>query len=449
MIRQTESGGRQPGVIASGARTGNGISGAPTQGAPAVIRVQNLCKEYFIGEDPLRGQNFREMISTILSRPFHRLRGLQGQAADRRRIWALKDISFDISRGQVTGIIGRNGAGKSTLLKTISRITAPTSGRIEIYGRVSSLLEVGTGFHPELTGRENIYLNGAVLGMTRKEVKERFSQIVDFAEITKFLDTPVKRYSSGMYMRLAFSVAAHLDSEILLVDEVLAVGDISFQKKCLGKMNEVASGGRTVLFVSHNLDAIGRLCDRALLLENGELVLSGEPGEIISRYLQDGKISPDNQSTIFHDEENTTPARFRSVSLKRVPRKDESLESGLVCRIEYEISRPNLDCVVAIRVDAANGAPVMTVTDIDLDTSYFSKVSGSYAAECDLPIGILAPGTYRITLSLADMKTTRYDFREHALLFHVTQSPRIKTTFSREGPILPATKWSITRLSGQ
>ncbi|MBU4288994.1 MAG: ABC transporter ATP-binding protein [Proteobacteria bacterium] len=203
-------------------------------------------------------------------------------------IWALRDVSFEVNQGEVIGIIGRNGAGKSTLLKILSRITEPTSGDVKLYGRVSSLLEVGTGFHPELTGRENIYLNGAILGMRKTEIARKFDEIVEFAEIEKFMDTPVKRYSSGMYVRLAFAVAAHLEPEILLVDEVLAVGDIPFQKKCLGKMSDVAKGGRTVLFVSHNMQAIQKLCTRVIILHEGRVVMDGPTDEATSKYLGDG-----------------------------------------------------------------------------------------------------------------------------------------------------------------
>jgi len=226
----------------------------------------------------------REAIVTAAQVPWQILRD-GGPRNSRKEFWALKDVSFEVRQGEVLGIIGRNGAGKSTLLKILARVTHPTTGRAEISGRVGSLLEVGTGFHPELTGRENIFLNGAILGMKKVEILRKFDAIVDFAEIDKFLDTPVKRYSSGMYMRLAFSIAAHLDPEILIVDEVLAVGDSAFQKKCLGKMGRVASEGRTVLFVSHNMPAVVSLCDRALLLESGKLAAEGSPASIVQQYL--------------------------------------------------------------------------------------------------------------------------------------------------------------------
>ncbi|HZU85993.1 MAG TPA: ABC transporter ATP-binding protein, partial [Anaerolineaceae bacterium] len=242
-----------------------------------VIQVQNLSKKYRIGEAQSQYRTLRDSLTSKFRRR---------KPNPDTEIWALKDVSFEVEQGEVVGIIGRNGAGKSTLLKVLAHITRPTEGRVILHGRVGSLLEVGTGFHPELTGRENIYLNGAVLGMRKKEIERKFDEIVDFAEIEKFLDTPVKHYSSGMYMRLAFAVAAHLEPEILLVDEVLAVGDVAFQKKCLGKMGEVAQQGRTVLFVSHNMAAVQNLCNRAFLLRSGELVYSGKSQQTIMEYLR-------------------------------------------------------------------------------------------------------------------------------------------------------------------
>lgn len=244
------------------------------------IKVENLSKKYIIGS----GTN--GSLRETLSNTFHNTFG--GKRHDEEEFWALRDVSFEVKQGEAVGIIGRNGAGKSTLLKLLSKITYPTGGKIIMNGRVSSLLEVGTGFHPELTGRENIYLNGTILGMSRKEVKSKFDEIVDFSGVEKFLDTPVKRYSSGMYVRLAFAVAAHLEPEILIIDEVLAVGDAEFQKKCLGKMDEVAKGGRTVLFVSHNMGAIKALCTKAMLLSKGSLLCKGQVKEVIKSYI--GKI---------------------------------------------------------------------------------------------------------------------------------------------------------------
>lgn len=252
-----------------------------------IIRVENLGKQYQLGTREAGYDTLRDSITRAVRAPLERLRRRNGKRSS-DVIWALKDVSFEVAPGEVVGVIGRNGAGKSTLLKVLSRITEPTTGRVQLYGRVASLLEVGTGFHPELTGRENIYLNGAILGMRKAEIDRKFDEIVAFAELEQFLDTPVKRYSSGMYMRLAFAVASHLEPEILLVDEVLAVGDAAFQKRCLGKMGEVARAGRTVLLVSHNMTAVRSLCHRAYWFDNGGIAETGETGQVILDYVQRG-----------------------------------------------------------------------------------------------------------------------------------------------------------------
>jgi lipopolysaccharide transport system ATP-binding protein len=258
------------------------------------IRVDGLGKQYRIGTAPAYG-TFRDALSSLTRLPA-RLRRSYGSANGADQFWALKDVSFEVKRGEVVGIIGRNGAGKSTLLKILARITEPTEGGADIFGRVGSLLEVGTGFHPELTGRENIFLNGAILGMRRAEILRKFDEIVAFAEVEKFIDTPVKHYSSGMYMRLAFAVAAHLEPEVLIVDEVLAVGDAEFQKKCLGKMGEVAKQGRTVLFVSHNMHAVNSLCSRAIVLDRGNIVFDGPASHGVGHYLALAKSAAANET---------------------------------------------------------------------------------------------------------------------------------------------------------
>ncbi|MGH9967771.1 MAG: ABC transporter ATP-binding protein, partial [Pyrinomonadaceae bacterium] len=257
------------------------------------IKVEGLGKHYRIGAPQEQYKTLRDSISSGFAKPFRAIRSLSqrnpnGHSKDPDSFWALNDVNFEVRQGEVVGVIGRNGAGKSTLLKILSRITDPTVGMADIYGRVGSLLEVGTGFHTELTGRENTYLNGAILGMARKEIERKFDEIVAFAEIERFIDTPVKHYSSGMYLRLAFAIAAHLDPEILLVDEVLAVGDAAFQKRCIGKMSEVAKQGRTVLFVSHNMGAVNQLCSRGLLLSGGELIYQGEVAQTVDQYLRTG-----------------------------------------------------------------------------------------------------------------------------------------------------------------
>ena len=254
------------------------------------IRAEGLSKQYVIGGTRQRYHTLRESLTNAVTTPFKRLVKSNGASGSRDTIWALKDVSFQIDRGEVVGVIGRNGAGKSTLMKILSRITVPSQGRVAVRGRVASLLEVGTGFHPELTGRENIFLNGAILGMTRREVRQRFDEMVSFADVERFIDTPVKHYSSGMYMRLAFAIAAHLETDILLIDEVLAVGDASFQQKCLAKMEDVAGHGRTVLFVSHNMTAVQSLCERVIHLADGQIDGDGEPSEQIQKYLSSATL---------------------------------------------------------------------------------------------------------------------------------------------------------------
>lgn len=281
------------------------------------IRVENLGKMYHIGGPQERYETFRDAITKTISAPFRRTRDLlRGESASnlKEEIWALKDVSFEVKHGEVVGIIGRNGAGKSTLLKILSRITEPTTGYVDIYGRVGALLEVGTGFHPELTGRENVYLNGAILGMSRADINRKFDEIVDFSGVEKFIDTPVKHYSSGMGLRLGFAVAAYLEPEILVVDEVLAVGDAEFQKKCLGKMSDVASEGRTVLFVSHNMAAVQALCTKAVLLSNGKIIFSESAEKVISHYLSDFRTTSSNYISTKNKEVNTF-AQIREISL--------------------------------------------------------------------------------------------------------------------------------------
>ena len=291
------------------------------------ILVDNISKRYRIGQGGQAPyQTLRESLVKTMQSPFRRLEGGRSER-HMRTIWALKDVSFDVSLGQAVGIIGRNGAGKSTLLKILSRITPPTKGVVDLYGRVGSLLEVGTGFHPELTGRENIFLNGAILGMKRTEIERKFNEMVAFSEFEQFIDTPVKYYSSGMYMRLAFSVAAHLETEILLVDEILAVGDASFQKKCLGKMGEITRQGRTVLFVSHNMNAVDTLCTRCLLIDAGKLIEdSNNVRSVIHRYLLSDKYEGDRGSWQ-NDGSNFDNPYFRPMRIRVVNKNGEPVTS--------------------------------------------------------------------------------------------------------------------------
>ncbi len=346
-----------------------------------IIRVKHLSKQYMIGGRSEKYYTLRDSLIRAATAPVHRLRNIWqgGTHAGAEPFWALRDISFDVAEGEVLGIIGRNGAGKSTLLKILSRITDPTEGSIELRGRVASLLEVGTGFHPELTGRENIFLSGAVLGMTRLEIKRKFDEIVEFAEVAKFLDTPVKRYSSGMHMRLAFSVAAHLDPEILVVDEVLAVGDTGFQKKCLGKMDDVARGGRTVLFVSHQLEFLGQLSERCIFLDLGNIIHDGPSREVIDEYIRFVcKAAPINLRQR-RDREGIGRLRFTETWVEdRQGRRVRRVVSGqpvtIVATYEVQDGEVVSDVVVSFAVLTVRG---LVVVDLGTDTTPEKEFSGA------------------------------------------------------------------------
>jgi lipopolysaccharide transport system ATP-binding protein len=375
------------------------------------VRAEQLSKEYRIGpQDRYRtlGETLRRAVSgrppSTPGRPH------AGQ------IWALRDVSFEIGHGEVVGIIGRNGAGKSTLLKILSRITRPTSGRAEIHGRVGSLLEVGTGFHPELTGYENIYLNGAILGMREREVRSKLDSIVAFAEIEKFMDTPVKRYSSGMHMRLAFAVAAHLDPEILLVDEVLAVGDHQFQKKCLGKMGDVARSGRTVLFVSHNMSAIQALCSRALLLRGGRLAASGAADAVVTEYLRE-----DSAGRSFR---RRAPLRG-PVNLLAATIEEPGPGRDTVAFSLSLDSRDSRACTVDLRLADGRGAPVGFASLGTLRPAQMVALqAGVNRVHFSLPTGQLAIGDYVVSLDVTHPDVEYYDRVENCLAFSVTRPPR-------------------------
>ena len=362
-----------------------------------VISVENLGKRYVLGASNASSgyKTLRESIGDAMRSPFRRVPA-PSPADD---FWALKGVSFEIRRGDVVGIVGRNGAGKSTLLKVLSRITEPTTGRIMLKGRVASLLEVGTGFHPELTGRENIFLNGAILGMSRVEIKRKFDEIVAFAEIERFLDTPVKRYSSGMYVRLAFAVAAHLEPEILIIDEVLAVGDSEFQKKCLGKMDDVAKReGRTVLFVSHNMGIISQLCTRGVLLKNGQVVLTGEVNAVTSAYLS---VQSRSESEVVLSSRQPPDAAFRftRVSLANgdgEPTATLDVRGSIDVGLEYELNRAIPGLELSLRLVNQLGTIVFTVNR-SANTPGTLK-AGKFEAHVLIPAEFLAPGMYAFHL---------------------------------------------------
>ena len=400
-----------------------------------MIRAERLGKNYLIGHAAERERYvaLRDVLVRGAKNLWHKtadmVRGRAVIAGDTvEEFWALRDVSFEVRRGEVLGIIGRNGAGKSTLLKILSRITEPSDGRVTINGRVASLLEVGTGFHPELTGHENIYLNGAILGMTRAEIGRKFDEIVAFAEVEDFLDTPVKRYSSGMYVRLAFAVAAHLEPEILLIDEVLAVGDVPFQKKCLGKMEEVAKGGRTVIFVSHNIQAILTLCGRALLVERGSIVSSGLPIEVVRYYLSQNINSDASSRHRVWKDMKTAPGndrmRLHEIRL-RTDKVDFIAEISLETPIEIEISYWNLVADAQLQVNlqlfSLEGAAVFEDWSAE-EKNWGGRglPQGLFRSVCRIPANLLNEGTYRVRVVFFDAEwiTIIFDIDE-AVIFSV------------------------------
>jgi lipopolysaccharide transport system ATP-binding protein len=415
--------------------------------ADFAIRVEHLGKRYRIGER----EHYRALRDTIVDAvkaPMRRLRSARADATVDNTIWALRDVSLEVAPGEVLGVIGHNGAGKSTLLKILSRITEPTEGRAEVRGRVGSLLEVGTGFHPELTGRENIFLNGAILGMTRAEIARRFDEMIAFAEIERFVDTPVKRYSSGMYLRLAFAVAAHLEPEILLVDEVLAVGDAAFQKKCLGRMSEVAREGRTVLFVSHNLPSIEKLCRRVVVIDGGRVTAQGDPAECIAAYLG-ARRQP-------------RPA----VDLAAVPRLDPRLvpvlrsldlrdgEGGptsavgcgepLEFHVSYSAAAEIVNPSFGIIISNGMGMPLFFLqTRAQLGLRDRAPPTGSLT--CRLDEVALVPGEYLVTLGCLTGER-QLDLLEHVASFTVEPRDFFNSGYlppPSNGPVLMRAQWQL------
>jgi lipopolysaccharide transport system ATP-binding protein len=384
-----------------------------------IIEIDGIGKRYRIRSQRERYLSLRDEIATTLRRLGTRD---QGRKED---FWALRDVSFSVDEGEAVGIIGRNGSGKSTLLKILSRITPPTEGRIAMRGRVASLLEVGTGFHPELTGRENVYLNGAILGMSRAEVKRKFDEIVAFSEVEKFLDTPVKRFSSGMYVRLAFAVAAHLEPEILLIDEVLAVGDAAFQRKCLGKMGDVTRAGRTVLFVSHNMAAVEHLCERAMLVQGGQLAATGPTSIVVSQYLSSfdaGRSSRDLADPAV-PRRGTGEARFVSVAVLSVSGESVScvpMGQGIRVRLEVE-GRTQLDGLeLAVGIFSANGLRLCGFNSRDLAGFTLGLHAGeSLQVDCVIPRMNLSPGTYRLNVLTRKRDRELADLVERAASFEV------------------------------
>ena len=406
-----------------------------------VIRVESLGKKYRIRHQGAHKYvALRDVVVDKLTAPIRWVRDKQRSGngsqspgllpqmpipASREDFWALKDVSFEVKQGEVVGIIGRNGAGKSTLLKILSRITEPTVGRVHLEGRISSLLEVGTGFHPELTGRENVFLNGAILGMTRAEIKKKFDEIVAFAEVERFLDTPVKWYSSGMYVRLAFAVAAHLEPEILIVDEVLAVGDAEFQKKCLGRMGEVAKGGRTVLFVSHDMRKVTSLCNRGILLNAGRIEARGDMTSVAGAYLEERTPSEGFADLSRRgDRSGTGDARLQTIELLKEGNRTNAFAVGAAFtqRITLEVFRRVGTAMLAIVITSGDGIAVHELWNVNEQCPWVAE-PGVYEFEVTIPKLCLYPGTYSLDIWIGDANSARVDYITGAITFHVVQTP--------------------------
>jgi len=409
-----------------------------------IISVKGIAKQYTLGSQLKAANSFREMILGVIASPFKNFRQLSGKDSSQQTFWALSNISFEVQPGEVVGVIGRNGAGKSTLLKILSRITTPTEGQIEYQGQMASLLEVGTGFHPELTGRENIYLNGAILGMGRQQITERLDDIVEFAEISKFLDTPVKRFSSGMYVRLAFSVAAHLNPDILIVDEVLAVGDQAFQQKCLGKLKDTGGDGRTVFFVSHNMTAVKSLCNRIIYLKDGKIEYDGSPDEAISRYLSVGKSGAAQWSddTNKHD-------HLKKVSLSSNMNSDMSTEAStnlfqysesIEVLIEFENTKRRA-YRPAVRITDVFGNVLFTSWDKDSLAESDRKEVKKEVLVCSIPANLLKPAGYTLT-AFAHVPDDNGNVKVEEVNFDITVSAEhCPIDLGRLGLIFPILEW--------
>jgi lipopolysaccharide transport system ATP-binding protein len=402
----------------------------------SVIRVENLSKRYTLSHQQ-EGRSYKSLRDVMADGARSVGKRLLGRGdrlnPNEEDFWALKDVSFEIKQGDRVGIIGRNGAGKSTLLKILSRIVEPTTGEIGIRGRVASLLEVGTGFHPELTGRENIFLNGAILGMARSEITRKFDEIVAFAEVEKFLDTPVKRYSSGMYVRLAFAVAAHLEPEILIVDEVLAVGDAQFQKKCLGKMEDVAGEGRTVIFVSHQMGSITHLCTSGIYLRQGEIVETGHINDVVERYVMAG--SSDVSFVEFPKKKTSSPITCNRISVSNnvgIESSELDIRYPFNINIEYEVNQPINNVEISIRVLSNDGRAVFTTSQSDCTPQkVVRREVGHYKASIEVPEMFLMPGSYMLYLGIHEPMVYEYESHDNVICFHILETG---TKLSKYGP---------------
>lgn len=418
-----------------------------------IIQVRGISKKYVIRHEKAPYKTFQETIINAAKAPFNLIKN-NGRRPKKETFWALRDITFDVNRGEVIGIIGRNGAGKTTLLKILSRITEPTEGMITLRGRVASLLEVGTGFHPELTGRENIYLNGSVLGMTKKEIDSKFDEIVKFAETEKFLDTPVKRYSSGMYVRLAFAVAAHMEPEILLVDEVLAVGDYEFQKKCLSKMGEVAKEGRTVLLVSHKMSSITGLTSHCILINHGRIAMSGESSEVVRYYVS--TVQEKAGEVVWNDpqtapgSENIKLHAVRALSPDGQVNPDLDIQQEIVLRVSYwnlkEGNSPIVSIIVRNQMDDAVFASVNLPSENTTTDPYSGSLLpvGLFETECCIPANLLNTMTYSLDLHLnSKLHKKPLDIAERNIISFTVHDMhgRDTTGINWQGSVRPKLAW--------
>jgi lipopolysaccharide transport system ATP-binding protein len=415
-----------------------------------IIKVENISKQYRIGAQEASYQTLRDALTGALKNPLKQWRDRGGRD---EIIWALRDVSFEVTPGEVVGLVGKNGAGKSTLLKILSRITEPTDGRVELYGRVGSLLEVGTGFHPELTGRENVFLNGAMLGMRRAEITRKFDEIVSFAEIERFIDTPVKHYSSGMYTRLAFAVAAHLEPEILIVDEVLAVGDMAFQKKCLGKMGEVASAGRTVLFVSHNMIAVQSLCDRVIWLRDGGIEVDGPTNKVLLDYF---KAFTSNRVEQVWDDPATAPGNDK-VRLHRLcvrpadgsPSDVVTVQTPLVMEFEYWNLSPGANINLSLNIYNEQDVLVMaTAPAPERALEELQLPAGLLRSQCHIPGNLMNDGVYSVELLVIGNGLNLVYSHKDALIFEINDTQARTGAWHGRWPgvVRPKLEWSTERI---
>lgn len=423
----------------------------------SIISVKNLGKRYLLGMGG--GERYKALRDVIVNsfKNIFRKKDIPGEI---EQMWALKDLSFDVTRGEKVGIIGRNGAGKSTLLKLISSITEPTEGEIHLHGRVASLLEVGTGFHPELTGKENIFMNAAILGMSKAEVKRKYDEIVEFAEVEKFLSTPVKRYSSGMYVRLAFAVAAHLDSEILIVDEVLAVGDTAFQKKCLGKMENVTKEGRTILIVAHNMPLILNFCKRVILLDKGKMVSDGEAGDVVQQYLAMAKSG--NGEVVYPDAKNAPGndiVRLHSVRIFQesvdFSTSDVDISKDIFIEINYWNFKEDVHLYAAVYLHDKIGTIVFATSSHESVSSIYdgwygrTYPSGLFRSVCCIPKNFLNEGLYSVTAIVGKAVADTQVMEKNAVVFNVHDTGEMRKEFYGGwiGVVRPRLAWQTQKIT--